>query len=128
MEPLLAVVKRWGDYIPADVALHYPRSKAGKLSKQPRRGDFSHCPTIPLTWPDEMESAVPTTEARWVLTEVCGLSMGQLWTIRVRGGLTDEQADQCAVRLGMAPQEIWGDLWSEVEERALFDQIRREVA
>lgn len=42
------------------------------------------------------------------LSEIFGLTIGQLERVR-RSGLTEREADMCAVKLGMLPDAIWPD-------------------
>jgi hypothetical protein len=72
------------------------------------------------------------TAASTVLVEVCGLSGRDLARARTEG-LTEAQADRCAVRLRLHPAEIWGMEWWDgvgaVDRTALiFAGLRREVA
>lgn len=66
------------------------------------------------------------------LIELCKLSGRELCHARERG-LTEAQADRCAVRLGLHPSAVWGEEWwdgIEAQDRTalLFVGLRRELA
>lgn len=72
------------------------------------------------------------TTGTTVLVEVCGLSGREIAQAR-HTGLTDAQADRCALRIGCHPAEIWGDEWwdgADARDRTdiIFAALRRELA
>jgi hypothetical protein len=117
IEPLMAVAE-----LHRHVAIN-----SDLYSSHRARGGWWHQPR-----PERLEQK-PAASGYRVLLEVCGLTRRNLMTIRARGGLTDTQADECAIRLGHHPWEIWGEDWWDgdcAKDRTdvLFAAIRSEVA
>jgi hypothetical protein len=72
------------------------------------------------------------------LLEVCGLNVGSLGsrlgiggrqiTMAVQRGLTDKQADEWAIRLGVHPMTVWGWAWVDDADRAAGRPVYVRVA
>jgi Bacterial regulatory proteins, gntR family len=72
------------------------------------------------------------------LLAVCGLSAGSLGgelgvggrqiTIAAQRGLTDKQADEWAIRLGVHPMTVWGWAWVDDADRAAGRPVYVRVA
>ncbi len=64
--------------------------------------------------------ASPENTARMV-ARALDISDRQVFRYRQWGLLTDRQADQYAIRLGLHPALVWGDAWWDAAPDALFD-------
>lgn len=83
-------------------------------------------------WDTTTEHAQPPADATTIVVEVCGLSGKQVTEARSTG-LTEAQADRCAMRLGVHPNDVWGwDWWDGEGARdrtdIVFAALRRESA